>query len=60
MTIQQSLIISFQTKIHRQEPPYPSNCTRSWSSSNFTGLVHDPIDGNFDENAVNYNMAVET
>ena len=57
MTIKK-VIISLQTKIHRQEPPYPSNCTRSWSSSNFTGLVHDPIDGNFDENAVNYNMAV--
>ena len=51
-------ILRLQTKIHRQEDPYPSNCTRSWESTNFTDIVQDPVDGGFGENAVNYNMAV--
>ena len=49
---------SFQTKLLRQEQPYPSNCTRSWKRTNFTRLVHDPVDGDFDGNALTYNMAV--
>ena len=50
---------SFQTKLLRQEQPYPSNCTRSWKRTNFTELMKDQKeDGDVDDNALRYNMAV--
>ena len=51
--------MNFQTKLHRQEEPYPSNCTRSWTRTNFTELMNDPEEGDdSNDNALRYNMAV--
>ena len=50
----------FQIKLERQKHPYKSNCTSSWTSTNFTKIVEDPNE-NFsreNRNAVNYNLAV--
>ena len=48
-----------QVKLERQEAPYPSNCTKSWTQTNFTDLMNDPINENeFNDDALDYNMAV--
>ena len=48
-----------QVKLERQEEPYPSNCTKSWTQTNFTDLMNDPVDENeFNDDALDYNMAV--
>ena len=46
--------------MQRQEEPYPSNCTKSWTRTNFTELMNDPpVDGEMDDDALRYNLAVK-
>ncbi len=58
-----------QVRIARQADPYLSNCTTTWTSTNYTALVKDPNgtytssrrESNYNAIAyteVNYNLAV--
>ena len=48
--------VIFQTKLHRQEYPHPSNCTQSWERTDFYDLAKLTFE--HDRRELDYKLAV--